>query len=119
LQINNLNDRCNSRDHLLEVLGHELLEVEVCELILCLYSKKLLELGIRDNLTTVGDILKLVGTDVRVNLAGHIRTSKERTMGLGEEISKLVADEGWLYKTTGSTGSILVLALVARLESSL
>lgn len=111
--MNNLNDRYNSRDRLLEVLGHELLEVEVGELILCLYCEELLELGIRDNLAAVGDILKLVGADVRVNLAGDIGTSKERTMGLGEEISKLVADEGWLYKTTGSTSSVLVLALVA------
>jgi len=97
------------------MLAHVSLKVEVGELIGRLESEELLELGIRIDLAPVGRVLKLVGTNVGIDLAGNIGTSNEGALVLGKELGKLVADKGRLDEPARGTGGIALLALVARL----
>jgi hypothetical protein len=97
------------------MLAHVSLKIEVGKLIGRLEGKKFLELGIRVNLAAVGRVLKLIGTDVGINLAGDIGTSNEGTLLLGKELGKLVADKGRLDESTWGAGGITLLALVASL----
>jgi hypothetical protein len=101
------------------VLAHVPLKVEVGELIRRLEGKKLLELGIRVDLATVGRILELVGANVSIDLAGYISAGNEAALVLAKELGELITDEGRLDESTGCPGSISLLALVARLLDSL
>jgi hypothetical protein len=93
------------------MLAHVPLKVEVGKLIGRLKGEKLLELGIGVNLTTVGRILELVGTNVSVDLTGYISPGNKASLVLAKELGKLVTDEGRLDKSTGSTGSVTLLSL--------
>jgi len=95
------------------VLAHVPLKVEVGELIGRLEGEKLLELGIRVNLASVGRILELVGTNVSINLASYVSAGDEASLVLAKELSKLITDEGRLDESAGGTGGIALLALVA------
>jgi len=101
------------------VLAHVPLKVKVGELIGRLEGEKLLELGIRVDLATVGRILELVGADVGIDLAGYIGAGNEASLVLAKELGKLVTDEGGLDESAGCASGISLLALVAGLLDSL
>jgi len=83
------------------VVLHELLEVEVGELVLLAKLEKLGELVVGVDLAAVLGVLEVVGADVRVNLLAHGGASHLRAGGLAEELSKLVADARGLHETRG------------------
>jgi len=101
------------------VLAHVPLKVKVGELIGRLKGEKLLELGIRVDLATVGRILELVGADVGVDLTGYISAGNEAALVLAKELGKLITDEGGLDESAGCASGISLLALVAGLLNSL
>jgi hypothetical protein len=101
------------------VLAHVPLKVKVGELIGRLEGEKLLELGIRVDLATVGRILELVGANVSIDLAGYIGAGNEASLVLAKELGKLVTDESGLDESAGCASGISLLALVAGLLDSL
>jgi len=72
------------------VVLHVSLEVEIGELVLLVQLEELSQLGIGVDLATVGRILQLVGADVGIDLAGHLRARDEGALWLGKEVSELV-----------------------------
>ena len=96
-----------------EVVLHETLEVEVGELVLRLDLEEGTELGIGDDLATIGLVLEGVGTDVRVDLLADISARHLSANRLAEELSKLVADASGLDKSRRLTVS-RALALLGR-----
>jgi hypothetical protein len=101
------------------VLAHVPLKVKVGELIGRLEGEKLLELGIRVDLATVGRILELVGANVSIDLAGYIGAGNEASLVFAKELGKLVTDKSGLDESAGCASSISLLALVAGLLDSL
>jgi hypothetical protein len=99
------------------VRTHVTLKVEVGELIILLKLEKLAELGISKNTASVLGVLKLVSTDVRVNLTSDLSASHLSSLRLSKETGKLKTNLGGLYKATGST--VTRLALLATLLGSL
>ena len=97
-------------DGLGEVGAHESLEVEVGELVLLAKLQEGSKLGIRVDLATIGGVLKIVGADVSVDVAGHSRARHLGTLLLAKERGELVTDAGGLDKTAGGTVSGLALA---------
>jgi hypothetical protein len=108
-----------SLDGLGKVGAHEALEVEVGELILLLELEESGKLGIGVNLAAILVVLKLVGADVRVNLASHYRARHLSALLLAKEGGKLVTDAGGLNKARGLAVARLALALGALLLGSL
>ena len=100
---------------LLEVLAHELLKVEVCELIGRLECEQLLQLRVRVDLSAVRRILELVRADVGVDLPSHLCARNKRTLRLRQELGKLVANEGGLHEPTWGAVANLSLALARNL----
>jgi len=96
-----------------EVVLHETLEVEIGELILRLDLEKSAELGVGDDLATIGLVLERVGADVRVDLLAHISTGHLSANRLAEELGKLITDASGLDKSGGLTVS-RALALLGR-----
>jgi len=108
-----------SLDGLGKVGAHETLEVEVGELILLLELEESGKLGIGVNLAAILVVLKLVGADVRVNLASNYRARHLSALLLAKEGGKLVTDAGGLNKARGLAVARLALALGALLLGSL
>jgi len=106
-------------DGLGEMGAHELLEVEVGELILLLELEKSGKLGIRVNLATILLVLEVVGADVSIDVAGNSCACHLSSLVLAKERCKLVTDTGGLDETTGGAVSGLALALGALLLGSL
>jgi len=96
------------------VVLHETLEVEVGELVLGLDLEEGAELGIGDDLATIGLVLKGVGADVRVDLLAHVSAGHLSANRLTEELGKLVADTSGLDKARGLTvaGALALLGRV-------
>jgi len=90
---------------------HVLLEVEVGHLITALHVEESLELGVWDNATTVLRVLKLVLLDVSRDELGHIRARHEGVFGLAEELGELLRNRRRLHEPTGSTGTLVLVAL--------
>jgi len=95
------------------VVLHETLEVEIGELVLRLDLEKSAELGIGDDLATIGLVLERVGADVRIDLLAHIGACHLSANRLAEELGKLVADASGLDKSGRLTVS-RALALLGR-----
>jgi hypothetical protein len=93
------------------MLAHVPLKVEVGKFIGRLKGKKLLELSIGVDLASVGGILELVCTNVSIDFTGYIGAGNKASLVLAKELGKLIADEGRLDESTGSTGSITLLSL--------
>ena len=73
-----------------KVGGHVALKVEVSQLLALLELKKGLQLGIRVDATAVLLVLQVVVADVSVNLASHLSSGHLSTIGLSEELRKLL-----------------------------
>jgi len=84
-----------------EVRGHELLEVEVGELLVLLQVQQARELAVSLDDTTVAGVLELVGANVGVDLLSDLSTSHLSTLGLAKERGESVADLGGLDEATG------------------
>ena len=96
-----------------EVVLHETLEVEVGELIIVLDLEESRELGIRDDLTAILLILKLVSTDVSVDLLAHLSAGHLGARRLSEKRRELITDAGGLDEARGLTVT-RTLALLSR-----
>jgi len=96
--------------------AHVALEIEVSKLILLVELKKLTELGISANNAPVLRVLKLVLTNVGIDLARHLRACHLSAVRLTEEGSQLLADLRRLHETAGCAVSSLSLTFLARLE---
>ena len=94
---------------------HEPLKVKVGELVALLNRKKTRKLLVRKNAPAILGVLKLMGTNIRVDLARHLGASHLRPLRLAEKLSKNVADLRRLYETTGGPVYTLPLALALRL----
>jgi len=101
------------------VVLHETLEVEVCELIIVLDLEESRELGIRDDLATILLILKLVSTDVSVDLLAHLSAGHLGARGLSEKRRELITDAGGLDEAGGLTVTRTLALLGGRLLGSL
>ena len=97
--------------HLDEVVLHVSLEIEVGEFVVGLGLEEGRELGIGDDLATIGLVLEIVGADVTVDLAAHVGACHLTTSGLAKEGGQLVADEGGLDEARGLvvSGSLALL----------
>ena len=108
--------------HLLHSLGevraHVTLEIKVGKLVVLGKLKKLAELGIGKDAAPVLRVLKLVCTNVRVDLTGHLSARHLSTMLLAKECSKLLANLGRLHKTAGGTRSRLGRTFLVKLRGS-
>ena len=94
-----------------KVRAHVTLKVEVGELIILLKLEQCAKLAVGKNAATVLWVLKLVGSNIGINLTSDLSTGHLGAMWLSEELSKLFANLGRLYKSTGSTVSSLAGAL--------
>jgi len=100
-------------------MADEPLKIEVGQLILVLESKELLQLGVREDVASVRRILEILGADVSINLASHLRASHHGALGTAEELGQLVAHQGRLDEPARRTSRILVLSLARRLLGGL
>ena len=100
------------------MLAHELLKVEVGNLVILLNFEERAKLGVRDDLTTIVLVLKLVGADVLGNLTGYISACHLSAMSYTKEVSKLGGDLSRLYETRRSTGALVLVALSVYLVHS-
>jgi len=107
--------------HLLHSLGevraHVTLKIKVGKLVVLGKLEKLAELGISKDATPILRVLKLVGTDVRVDLTGHLSARHLSSVLLAKEGSELLANLRRLHKTTRGAGSRLRAAFLIRLVS--
>jgi len=99
------------------VRAHELLEVEVGELVLRAKLKKRGELLVGVNLATIILVLELVVANVSVDLASDLSASHLRTLRLTKEGGKLITNLGRLNKAARRTVASLALLLHASLLS--
>jgi len=83
------------------VVLHELLEIEVGELVLLAELEKLSKLVVGVDLAAVLGVLKIVGADVSVNLLAHGSAGHLSARSLAEELGELVADAGGLHEARG------------------
>jgi len=88
-------------NRLLEVMLHVTLEVEVCELVTLGNLKKLGELGIGVDNTSIRLVLQVVRADVGVNVLAHLGASHLGTNLLTKELGELVTDNGGLHESGG------------------
>jgi hypothetical protein len=93
--------------------AHVTLKVEVGKLIVLIELKELAELGIGEDAASVLGVLKLVGTNIRVNLASDLGAGHLSSLGLSEESGELDTNLSGLYKATRST--VTGLAFLATL----
>jgi len=98
---------------------HVSLEVEVGQLISRGGLEECGQLGIGDDDATVGLVLKLVVSDVGVDLLAHCSASQLSSLGLSKESGELVADQGGLDKTRGGAVSGTLGLLSRRLLGGL
>merc|ERR1711871_160812 len=112
--------RLNWLSSLSKMTAHIALKVEVCKLILLAKRKKMRKLLISIDYATVLLVLKLVLTNVSIDLTSNLCASHLCTTVLTKECSELITDASWLYETTGSTVSCttatLSVSLLAVLE---
>jgi len=106
-------------DRLGKVGTHETLEVEVSKLVLLANLQKRGKLGIGIDLATITGVLKVVSTDIRVDVASDRRTRHLGTLILSEERGELVTNARGLDKTAGGTVSSLALSARAELLNRL
>lgn len=92
---------------------HELLEVEVSQLVLLAELKKLGELVVGVDNAAVILVLKVVGVNVDVQLLANIRARHLRSNLLSEELGKLVANASGLHEARWLAVAT-VLALLRR-----
>ena len=97
--------------------AHIALKVKVGELIGFLKLEELAELLIGKDATTVLGVLKLIGTNVRINLASNLSAGHLGSVGLAKESGELLTNLSGLDKTAG--GTVSRLALLASLTTSL
>ena len=97
---------------------HVALEVEVSKFVLLANLQKSRKFGIRVNLTSIASILEVVIADVTVNLASYLSASHLSAGRLSEELSKLISNKSWFYKTTWATVSLARLFLSSALLSN-
>jgi len=102
-------------DRLGKVGAHVALEVEVGELIRLLELEEGGKLGIRVDLATILGVLKLVVTDVSIDVASDCSASHLGALLLTKEGGELVANTGGLNKARGLAVAGLALALGALL----
>lgn len=81
--------------------GHELLEVEVGELLVLLQVQQARELAVSLDDATVAGVLELVGANVGVDLLSDLSAGHLSTLGLAKERGEGVADLGGLDEATG------------------
>ena len=93
------------------MLAHELLEVEVGDLLLLTSLKKLAKLGIRVDLATIVLVLEVVGAHILGDLASYISASHLGAMSYAKEVSKLSGNLCRLNETRRSTGALVLVAL--------
>jgi hypothetical protein len=86
----------NNNSHILVRLGevwtHVALEVEVCELVGRLKLEQGSKLLVGVDLAAVLLVLEVVGANVLVDVAGHLRPGHLGAGGLLEKLGELVAD---------------------------
>jgi len=92
---------------------HELLEVEVGQLVLLAELKKLGELVVGVDNATVLLVLEVVGVNIHVQLLANIRARHLRSNLLAEELGKLVANASGLHEAR-RLAVATVLALLRR-----
>ena len=92
--------------------SHELLKVEVSQLLTLLQLQKLKKLGIGVNLATVVLILKLLGANVGIHLTSNLGTRKNTALGPAEKSGQLVGNQGGLDETRRSAVSVGLATLV-------
>jgi len=88
-------------DRLLEVVLHVTLEVEVGELVTLGNLKKLGELGVGVDDTTIRLVLQVVRANVGVNVLADLSASHLGTNLLTKELGELVTDDGGLHESGG------------------
>ena len=111
--------RCALHRGLSEMGAHELLEVEVGELVALGDLKKGRESGIREDDSAVLLVLKLVGLDIGIDLASHICARHLGPWGLLKKLGKLITNSGGLHKSIRVSVSSLPLSLRVELLGSL
>lgn len=102
-------------DRLLEVVLHVTLEVEVGELVTLGNLKKLGELGIGVDNTTIRLVLQVVRADVGVNVLADLGAGHLGTNLLTKELGELVADDGGLHESGGLSVTRAATLLAGRL----
>ncbi len=98
-----------------EVGAHVSLQVEIRKLLALVNLKERRKLAIRDNLAAIGLILKVVRSNVGVDVASDLSSGHLRTHLLSQELRELVANSGRLHEPTGSAVAGLSLSLGGRL----
>jgi hypothetical protein len=98
---------------------HVALKIEVSQFISLLQLQKGRQLGIRIDLASIVLVLKLVGTDISVNLTSNIGAGHLGSSRLLKELGKLIGNLGWLHEPRWLAVSGLALALSLRLLGSL
>jgi len=98
-----------------EVVLHETLKVEVSELVVLTNLQKLGELNVRDDLATIGLVLKRVAGDVRIDFLAHLSAGHLGANGLAEERCKLIADASGLNEAGRLTVAVSAALLGGRL----
>jgi hypothetical protein len=106
-------------DRLLEVMLHVTLEVEVGELVTLGNLKKLGELGIGVNNTTIRLVLQVVRANVGVDVLAHLGASHLGTNLLTKELGELVTDDGGLHESGGLSVTRAATLLAGSLCSQL
>jgi hypothetical protein len=99
------------RSSLDEVDTHVLLEIEVSENIPLLKLQKRSKSRVGVDLSAVGGILKIVRTNVNIDLSGNVSSSHLGSNRLSEEGCKLVTNLGGLHKSRRSAVSTLLLSM--------
>jgi len=85
------------------VRAHEPLKIEVGELVLLLQLQKLGELRVWVDFAAIVLILKVVSTNILVDLPCYLSASHLGARRLGQERSQLLANESRLHETTWGT----------------
>jgi len=98
-----------------EVGAHVSLQVEIRKLLALVNLEERRKLAIRDNLAAIGLILKVMRSNVGVDVAGDLSSGHLRTHLLSQELRELVANSGRLHEATGSAVASLSLSLGGRL----
>jgi hypothetical protein len=99
-------DSCRS---LCKVTRHVLLQVEVSKLLALLNLEQRLQLSVGVNLATILLILKVVSTNVGVDLTSHLSACKLSANGLSKKLGELLRNESGLDET--GRGAVASLAL--------
>jgi hypothetical protein len=112
------NRRRYSGSRLGEVSSHVLLKVEVSEFLTLLQLQQLKKLGVRVDLATIVLVLKLLGTNVSVDLTSNLSAGKNASLRPAKEGSELIGDQSGLDETRRSTVSIGLAALVGLIRGT-